>query len=144
MTTHKWKDHVFNFAKSGDFDIVYTREQAASDIGFDVAELERRTAKWMGLVQDFDPEWLGICPAFLDEDDPRPAREQFNERYIGGWNPSWNKATLDGELVMHYPGDPPMTPLAMLGFREEIVLLYDHQFFAIVQPDGSYEISRMD
>ena len=33
-----------------------------------------------------DPEDWGLIPSFLDLDDPRPAREQFNERYVAGWN----------------------------------------------------------
>lgn len=30
---------------------------------------------------------LGYIPYFLSENDQRPAKEQFVERYVGGWHP---------------------------------------------------------
>lgn len=87
-------------------------------------------------------EHLGFIPGFLDEADPRPAREQFDDRYVGGWRPL-PKFRLDG-VTLRYPGDPPMKPYAMIQFRDEIILAYEGDFVVIVQPDGSFEGARMD
>jgi hypothetical protein len=46
--------------------------------------------------------------------------------------------------MMHYPGDPDFPPVAKLQFRDETVVFYDSAFVAIIQPDGSYEIARLD
>ena len=89
-------------------------------------------------------EMLGFLPSFLSEDDPRPAREQFDERYKfgGGWDPFPGfKLTENG---LEYPEDPPQKLLAETRLRDEIIRLYDCSWVAIIQPDGSYEISRMD
>ena len=86
---------------------------------------------------------VGYLPSFLHEEDPRPAREQFDQRYIhGGWRPT-SGGTIRN-FVMYYPGDPPLVPIAMITFRDEIILLYPGDFVAIVQPDGSFEVARMD
>jgi hypothetical protein len=87
---------------------------------------------------------LGELLTFLDENDPRPAREQFNERYQwGGWKPM-EGFTLDG-TILHYPGDPPFKPWAMISFRNEGILVYPADFVAIIQEDGvTFEVARMD
>jgi hypothetical protein len=89
---------------------------------------------------------VGLIPSFLDPDDPRPAHEQFNTNYAhgGGWWPM-SGFTLDLESkVLTYPGDPPCEPLALIPFREERIYIYESAFVAIVQPDNTYEVSRMD
>lgn len=86
---------------------------------------------------------LTYLAPMLDESDPRPAAEQFNERYVyGGWNPQ-PKFTMRGTALL-FPGDPPMRPVAYTTLREEIILLYEGDWVAIVQPDGSFEVARMD
>lgn len=87
-------------------------------------------------------EHLGFIPSFLDEADPRPAREQFDERYVSGWWPL-PKFKLDG-TTLKYPGDPPLKPYALIEFRDEIILVYEHDLVVIVQPDGGFEGARMD
>jgi hypothetical protein len=47
-------------------------------------------------------------------------------------------------LELHYPGDPPFKPIAMMVLRDETILIYDYSIVAIVQPDGSFEACRMD
>lgn len=91
------------------------------------------------------PEHLGLIPSMLDENDPRPAREQFDENYAhgGGWRPMSPKLRIE-RYVLHYPGDPPQRPFAMIPFRDEIILVYESEIVAIVQPDGSFEACRMD
>jgi len=100
---------------------------------------------WMLLHPKMTAEHLGLLPGMLDESDPRPAREQFDANYQhgGGWQPL-NGHTLHENNVMTYPGDPPFKPVAVTYLRDEMILLYDYAFVAIVQPDRSYEVARMD
>ncbi len=88
-------------------------------------------------------DMLGYIPSFLNEDDPRPAREQFNTSYCGGWNafPGF-KMLPNGNLF--YPGDPPTELLAEAQFRNETIRFYNYAWVAVIQSDGSYEICRMD
>lgn len=86
---------------------------------------------------------LGYIPQFLLESDPRPARKQFQERYIGSWNPFPGFTVLpNGDLA--YPQDPPTALLFEAQFRNELIRVYEHAWVSITQPDGSVEISRMD
>lgn len=92
---------------------------------------------------------LGFIPVFVFEADPRPAHEQFNERYIfGGWNPmlpskhgGWK---LDQNDYLHYPGDPPFAPFAYAMLRDEKIIVYPCSLVCIVQRDGSFSVARMD
>lgn len=89
-------------------------------------------------------EMLGYIPRFLDENNPESAKVQLNDNYQhgGGWDPFQGfKMTSQG---LEYPGDAPTRLLADGKLREEIIRIYEHAWVAIVQPDGSYEISRMD
>lgn len=88
---------------------------------------------------------LGLLPNFLSEDDPRSAKEQLNENYAhgGGWLPMEGfKLTSRGRLS--YPGDPPLRALAVTKLRHEAIVLFEHEFVAIIQPDGTFEVARMD
>lgn len=98
---------------------------------------------WIGKHPQFHPDMLGFIPEFLSEEDPRPAREQFKERYIGGWTsfPGF-KMLQNGDLS--YPEDPPTALLAETSLRDEVIRFYNHAWVAIVHPDGSFEVSRID
>jgi hypothetical protein len=92
------------------------------------------------------PEHVGFLPTFLDEDDPRPAGEQFQERYVyGGWHPQdgFTESTQQ-RFWLQYPGDPPLPPIAVMRLRDEMIFVYQHAYVAIFQPDGSFEACRMD
>lgn len=90
------------------------------------------------------PDMLGYVPRFLRNDDPRPAREQFNERYVyGGWRPN-NHFTKDERDFVQFPGDPALPPIAQRMLREERIVMYPGALFAIIQPDGRFEIARID
>jgi len=112
-----------------------TYEKAVADAGIEVELLHPRVS----------PDVFGILPEFLDMKDPRPAREQLHERYAhgGGWHPmkEWK---LEKDNSIRYPGDPPHEPLAQIKFRNELILIYEFSWVAIVQPDRSFEVSRMD
>jgi hypothetical protein len=87
----------------------------------------------------------GFIPSYLHEDDSRPAREQFDARYPGGWSPAPRGLEFDGEReVLTYPGDPPLKARGALLFRHETLLLFDFDWVVIVQRDGSWEASRLD
>ena len=95
------------------------------------------------------PERMGAIPHFLHPDDPRPAREQFAANYsFGGWSPmrGWkltNVETVGGARAC-YPGDPPMRELSRGSLNDETIIMFQSAWVAVVQPDGSFEISRMD
>jgi hypothetical protein len=99
---------------------------------------------WVLLNSHMTFDDLGFIPTFLDEDDPRPAKEQIDARYISGWQ-SFKGFTLDPKTgIMTYPEDPPLKPLAMTQLRDEQILFYECVWLAIVQPDGSFEVARLD
>lgn len=89
---------------------------------------------------------LGYLPSFLLEEDPRPAKDQINERYtFGGFRPAkGNGFTLHADNSFSYPGDPRQHPLAQTQLRDELIVLYPYDFVAIIQPDRSFEIARID
>jgi hypothetical protein len=88
---------------------------------------------------------LGYIPDFLREDDPRSAREQFNERYMSGWHPfNGFRKMLDNGTLVSDSGDPSLKPLASTVLRDEQILFYRHDWVAIVQLDGNFEVCRMD
>lgn len=90
-------------------------------------------------------EHLGLIPTFLREGDPRSAAEQFEEHYAhgGGWRPMPGWELYESSLC--YPGDErPYALLAETRLREETIRVYDGAWVAIIQPDGKFEVSRMD
>ena len=102
---------------------------------------------WELLRPGVTEEDLGLIPHMLDPDDPRPAREQFDANYQhgGGWRPfRAGGFVLDGNNSLRYPGDPPMRALARTVLREERILFHECAWVTIIQPDGSYEVCRMD
>lgn len=86
----------------------------------------------------------GQLPLWLNSANPAPAREQINAGYpFGGWQPL-RKAKLGPGNAMYYPGDPPQYPFVTIEFRQERIYGYPHEFWGIVQPDGSAEFARLD
>jgi len=100
---------------------------------------------WELLAPGMTPEHLGLLPVMLNLDDPRPAKDQFNERYGhgGGWRP-FPGFKLSANNSLHYPGDPPLKPLAQCRFRNELVVFYEHAWVAIIHKDRYFEACRMD
>ncbi len=92
-----------------------------------------------------DQDMLGIIPEFLSEQDPRPAAAQIAENYIGGWSNSAGSRRIQlTDRGMEYPGDPPRPLIAEAKLRDEVIKFYAGAWIAIVQPDGSFEIDRID
>jgi hypothetical protein len=100
---------------------------------------------WVLLHRGMTQEHLGLLPDMLDEADPRPAKEQFNDNYQhgGGWH-HFAGFTMHKDFTLTYPKDPPLPPIASTQLRDELIILYQHDWVAIIQRDGSFEICRMD
>lgn len=94
---------------------------------------------------DVTAEHLGLLPFMIDPDDPKPAKEQFNAEYQhgGGWRPFEGFEMLDND-DLKYPDDPPLSPIAEMYLRDERILIYEFDWVAIIQPDRSFEVCRMD
>jgi hypothetical protein len=45
---------------------------------------------------------------------------------------------------MQDPGDPPFLALAWALLRDELLVIYEHEYLGIIQPDGSFEIARVN
>lgn len=102
------------------------------------------TMLWVQLRPEATEDHLGLLPSFLDPSDERPAGEQFNEHYCSGWNP-FKGHTLDIKtMALSYPGNPDMRPLFMTLLHDEKIFVYPYAWVLIMQPDGTYEIARMD
>lgn len=89
-------------------------------------------------------DMLGYIPTFLSLSDDRPAAIQIAENYrFGGWHPFPGfKLLPDGSLK--YPNDPPTRVLYKTKLRSEEIFFYEHAWLRIAQPDGSWEVSRLD
>ena len=89
-------------------------------------------------------EHLGFIPMFFDEHDPAPAREQIDDRYRhgGGWRV--HKGWTMSEEGIFFPGDPIMPVIAEAKLRDETIRVYDMAWVAIIQPDGTFEVARID
>lgn len=100
---------------------------------------------WEYLHEVVTREWLGLLPEMLNDANPAPAREQFDRGYQhgGGWRPFVGFKLLGNGCIL-YPGDPSLRPLARTQLRDEKITLFECSWVMIQQPDGSYEIARMD
>lgn len=88
---------------------------------------------------------LGYIPEWLDENDPDTASQQLHKHYAhgGGWQPYDGFKMRKPDYALTYPGDPPTIALAMCNLRSEVVVMYQHAWVAVIQPNGSFEVSRM-
>jgi len=104
--------------------------------------------QWKLLHPGMTMEHLGLLPGFFHLDDPRPAKEQLKEQLNDNYNhrrgsfPMRNFTIRDDVLL--YPGDFPLFPLAKAELRDEKLLFYERAILAVVQPDGSLEVTRVD
>jgi hypothetical protein len=96
----------------------------------------------------YEDNWdaLGLLPQFLDANDERPAREQFDGNYEhgGGWSPFPGHILNVDRLRLEYPGDPPLRPKGETMLRNERIIVFECDWVVILQPDGKYEVARMD
>lgn len=99
----------------------------------------------------FVPIDLGYLPEMISEDDPRPVKDQLNERYAhgGGYDPLPGWVYDPKSHSIKYPGDPALRPLATGLLHggmesEELLFFYESDWLCIVQKDGSYAVTRVD
>lgn len=88
---------------------------------------------------------LGYLPQMFTDEDPAPVAEQIHKNYPhgGGWRSFKGfKKTANHSLI--YPGDPPQRPIARVQVRDELVLVYPHAWVVVIQPDGSWDVARID
>ena len=92
----------------------------------------------------------GFLPAFLSENSADDAVTQLNRNYAhgGGWQ-DFHGFTLHnkdkvGGSTLSYKGDPDMREISRGVLRDETVILYQCEWVAVVQKDGSYRVARMD
>ena len=88
---------------------------------------------------------VGMIPLWLSETNPESANKQLNAAYShgGGWN-SFYGFTLTKDNGLAYSGDPTLKPIAEMKLRDELILMYEHSWVAIIQPNRSFEVCRMD
>lgn len=90
---------------------------------------------------------LGLVPHFFWNSDPRPAKDQLADRYAhgGGYRPIAG-FTMDPDTAdLQFIGDPPFRAVAEAWLRTERLLFYSNcSLLAIVQPDGSFVVTRVD
>lgn len=101
---------------------------------------------WLMLHPEATPDHLGLIPSFISPLDPRPVAEQINEAYIGGWRPSRGFTFNTKDSSLSYPGDPDLLPMACTKVRDELVLVYEYGYTAIVSAHDPnlIEVSRLD
>lgn len=98
---------------------------------------------------------FGFLPEFFDESDPRPAKEQLHENFQhgGGFSPlagfSLVGDDVPGEALLTYDKgsedeEPPLREIGRAKLRDETLIFFDCSWLAIVQPDGSFEVTRVD
>lgn len=89
---------------------------------------------------------VGVIPYWLYEDDEREASEQIDANYQhgGGWRPFKGFVMDFEDYSIKYPGDPKMKPWARAKFRDDLIFVYEAAWVAIVKPNKTFEISRID
>jgi hypothetical protein len=102
--------------------------------------------RWEILDPHMHMGMLGFIPEFLDERNPKCAREQIDENYQhgGGWRPMKGFKMDPKTKRLSYPGDSPFMPLAKTRMNDEEIYYYPYSFVAIVQADGAFEVARLD
>jgi len=101
--------------------------------------------------------FLGFIPEILRDDDPRPVKDQMNERYEhgGGFHafPNKKRFTINDTAAepckLVYHEDDFVETMEEWGrcwfpITEELVIVFDSAITAIIQKDGSFELTRMD
>jgi hypothetical protein len=100
--------------------------------------------KWELIHPQATYEMLGYIPMFLSNNNPAPAKEQFDAVYQGGWRPMEGFRLSKDRKALHYPGDPPQRAIGKTKLRDEEIILFESSWVAIVQPDNTFEVARMD
>ena len=99
---------------------------------------------WVFLDSRVTIKTLGYIPGWLSEASPLSAEEQIDKGYqYGGFQP-FQGFTLNKDNSLSYPGDPKLKPLAQARLRDELVVFYQYDWVAVIQPDRSFVVARID
>ena len=102
------------------------------------------------MLQFTNMEVVGLIPSFLDENNPAPASQQIDANYQhgGGWSnfKGFELKEIGNKnlYALQYPGDPPMHELSRATFRDQTIVFFESSWLAIIEQDGSFEVSRID
>jgi hypothetical protein len=90
-------------------------------------------------------EDLGLLPMFLNPENPKSAKDQIDDSYQhgGGWRP-FKGFKLGADNTLSYPNDPALHPIAQTKVGQELVVVYPYGWVAVIQPDRSFEVARVD
>ncbi|KQX18379.1 MULTISPECIES: hypothetical protein [unclassified Sphingomonas] len=93
-----------------------------------------------------DHDLLGDIPAWLSEHSPLGAAAQIDRWYQhgGGWREFKGFAVDLDKMTITYPGDPAIPAIAEASLREERIIIFNGAWVAVIQPDGSHSIARID
>lgn len=90
----------------------------------------------------------GYLPLMLDERDPRSVQEQLNESYAhgGGWNrfSGFVLSKRGGKYALAYPGDPLMLEVSRAQFQDQLLVLFQYSWLAIIENDELIDVARVD
>lgn len=98
-----------------------------------------------GLTQDQADYYSGFIPYMLSEHSDKTTVEQLDAGYAhgGGWH-EFNGFAMRVNGNMSYKGDPDTILYAEGKYRDDIIRVYEHAWVAVVHPDGSFNVARMD
>jgi hypothetical protein len=93
-------------------------------------------------------EGLGFIPAFLNAADERDAKTQLTEGYGFGWSDfkgfDMKYSPNVGHTMITYPDDLPLMEIGRTELRDEVVIVFEYAWVAVVQKDQSFVISCMN
>jgi hypothetical protein len=113
--------------------------------GITPTEWEKEYAPEPPLVWS-NPHVIGYLVNFLNPSDPRGAVAQIGTSYISGWN-DFNGFQLNksgDRYSLAYPNDRPMRELSRTTMRGETIVLFEYDWVAVIQPNGSFKVARLD
>jgi len=91
-------------------------------------------------------DMAGYIPGWLNKDNPKSLRDQLNDGYAFGGFAPFKGFKMNKQEQLVYAGDPPQRPI--VEFRspnhKERVVVYEQAWVAVIYPDGSFEVCRMD
>lgn len=101
--------------------------------------------EWKMLHPKMSIDHLGFIPCWFIEGDLRRAEQVIDDCYRhGGGFRQFKGFALRADNSIKYPGDPILKPLASAQYGDELLVFYDSAFLAIIQPDRSFQITRVD
>ena len=92
------------------------------------------------------PELCGLIPHFLFAHDPRPLRQQIDERYShgGGWRSMGGWRFNRKKWAIRYGDDPPLQPLGGAALNGEICVVFPDAWVMVMRDDEHFDIARLD